>query len=528
MHWLRAVRGALSRGLHHDEAIVVSAPTYDLGKLHGGLRLQGHKQESTSQPILEVPVPSQLVLPIEQHVGEPAQPVVGIGDVVLKGQLIAEPDGELGAPVHASSSGTVVAIESWPVSRRHGDKAPCIVIECDGKDEAIPNTAVTDYLAQAPADLLLRILDGGIVGLGGAVFPTAQKLMQARTCDIEFLILNGVECEPYISCDDVLMRERATEILSGAQVLMHALQIEVCFVAVESDKPEAIVRLGEALSELDDERIVLKQVPTIYPSGGEDQLVQLVTNREVPSGGLPTDVGCIVQNVGTAAAVHDWILCSEPLISRVTTITGDGVVSPVNVRARIGTPIEELIQLAGGYTDRVKHLVIGGPMTGKSVTTDEVPLVKASNCILAVSDAEPKGDELACIRCGECAVVCPVQLLPQQLFWHTCADDEKKMRDFGLTDCIECGCCDLVCPSNIPLTADFRIAKGRIRELADEKARAERARRRFEARNQRLEKEQQGRDAELARQKDSARSAGPAAIAEILKRKQQDKNGDSK
>lgn len=505
----------------------MSAPTYDLGKLHGGLRLQANKQTSTEQAIREVPIPAQLILPIEQHVGEPAQPVVGVGDRVLKGQLVAEPDGELGAPVHASSSGTVVAIERWPVSRRHGDKAPCIIIECDGKDEAIADTVTTDYTSQAPADLLLRILDGGIVGLGGAAFPTAQKLMQARTCDTEYLILNGVECEPYISCDDLLMRERAPEILSGAQVLMHALQIDVCYVVVESDKPDAIARLGEVLAELDDARIVLKQVPTIYPSGGEDQLVQLVTNREVPSGGLPTDVGCIVQNVGTAAAVHDWILRNEPLISRVTTITGDGVTSPVNIRARIGTPIEQVIEYAGGYTDNVKHLIIGGPMTGKSVTTDEVPLVKASNCVLAVSEAKTKGDELACIRCGDCAAVCPVQLLPQQLFWYACADDEIKLREFGLTDCIECGCCDLVCPSHIPLTADFRIAKGRIRELADEKARAERARHRFEARNLRLEQEQQDREAELSRQKESAKSAGPAAIADILRRKQEKKKDES-
>ena len=257
----------------------MSAPTYDLGTLHGGLRLPGHKTESTSNPILEIPIPAQLVLPLAQHTGEPAQPVVDIGSRVLKGQTVAEPDGEMGVPVHASSSGTVVAIERWPVARRHGDKAPCIVIECDGKDEAAPETAVEDYTSLAPADLLLRILDGGIVGLGGAVFPTAQKLMQARTCAIEYLILNGVECEPYISCDDVLMRERPEAVIEGARVLMHALQLKVCFVAVESDKPEAIARLGEVLAELDDERIVIKQVPTIYPSGGEDQLVQLVTNR---------------------------------------------------------------------------------------------------------------------------------------------------------------------------------------------------------------------------------------------------------
>jgi electron transport complex protein RnfC len=498
----------------------MTAPTYDLGKLHGGLRLPAHKRESTAERIKDAPIPSRLALPIEQHVGSPAQPVVGVGDRVLKGQLVAKPDGQLGAPVHASSSGTVTAIEQWPVSRRFGETAPCIMIECDGKDTAGPAAAAADYRKLDPAELLLRILDGGIVGLGGAVFPTAQKLMQARTCEIQYLVLNGVECEPYISCDDVLMRECAAEILSGAQILMHALQVNACLLAVESDKPEALLRLGQVLTELGDERIVLKQVPSVYPSGGEDQLIQLVTGREVPSGGLPTDVGCVVQNVGTAAAVHDWIVNNEPLISRVTTVTGDGVTTPGNIRARIGTPVQDLIALAGGYTDRATHLIIGGPMTGKSVSTDEVPLVKASNCILAVSAAPTVGDPLPCIRCGDCASVCPVRLLPQQLLWYARAGDEKKLRDYGLTDCIECGCCDLVCPSHIPLTADFRRAKGRIRELADEKARADRARQRFEARTRRLQQEHQERAAELARQKSSAKTAGPAAIAEILKRKQ--------
>ncbi|MDJ0709754.1 MAG: electron transport complex subunit RsxC [Woeseiaceae bacterium] len=504
----------------------MTAPTYDLGKLHGGLRLPGHKKDSTRQPIIEVPIPAQLILPIEQHVGEPAQPVVDIGDRVLKGQPVAEPDGEMGVPVHAPTSGTVVGIDRRPVARRHGEKAPCIIIESDGLDEAHTGWDIGDYRALQPADLLLRIFDGGIVGLGGAVFPTAQKLMQARTCETEYLILNGVECEPYISCDDLLMRERPAEILGGAQVLMHALQVDTCFVVVESDKPEALAQLGEVLADLDDDRIILKQVPTIYPSGGEDQLVQLVTNREVPTGGLPTDVGCIVQNVGTAAAVYDWIVRGEPLISRVTTVTGDGVVNPVNVRARIGTTIEEIVKVAGGYTERANHLIIGGPLTGKSVSTDEVPVVKASNCVLVVAKSSYTRGELPCIRCGDCAAVCPVQLLPQQLFWYACADDEQKLREFGLTDCIECGCCDLVCPSHIPLTADFRMAKGRIRELADEKSRAERARRRFEARNERLERERRDREAELSRQKETAKAAGPDAIAEILKRKQRKDRDD--
>ena len=501
--------------------MATAAPTYDLGKLHGGLRLEAHKSESTTLPIQELPVPGQLVLPINQHVGDAAQPVVGIGEQVLKGQLIAEPYGSMGAAVHASSSGKVVAIEPWPVAKRFGEKAPCVVIECDGEDRAIE--AWEDplpYREMSPDSVLQSILQGGIVGLGGAVFPTAQKLMQAVSGKLDYLILNGVECEPYISCDDVLMREHAVGVVSGAQILMHALQLDVAYIVVESDKPEALHRLAEVLGDVADERIVLKQVPTIYPSGGEDQLVQLVTNREVPSGGLPTDIGCLVQNVGTAAAIHDWVQQREPLISRVTTVTGNGVANPMNVRARIGTTVADVVAFAGGYTEHARQLIIGGPMTGKSVTTDRVPLVKATNCVLVISETPSPGPELPCIRCGECAAVCPVQLLPQQIFWYACADNEQKMREYGLTDCIECGCCDLVCPSHIPLTFDFRMAKARIRELADEKARAERARKRFEARTERLEKEQQERDAELARQKAEAKTAGPDAIAEIMKRKQ--------
>jgi len=505
----------------------MSAPTYDLGKLHGGLRLQAHKSAATAEPIKKLPIPAQLVLPITQHVGDPSQPIVGIGERVLKGQLIAESDGTLGAPVHASSSGKVVAIEPWPVSRRLGDNAPCIVIECDGEDcaiEALENPP--GFATLSPDELLTRILQGGIVGLGGAVFPTAQKLMQAVTCELEYLILNGVECEPYISCDDVLMREYAQEVLGGAQILMHALQLEKCYIAVESDKPEAIRQLGEQMAELEDDRIVLKLVPTIYPSGGEDQLVQLVTNLEVPTGGLPTDVGCLVQNVGTATAIYAWIVNNQPLLSRVTTVTGDGVAQPMNVEARIGTTVADIVEFAGGYTDRAQQLIIGGPMTGKSVTTDRVPLVKATNCILVLSEAPSIGDEMPCIRCGDCAAVCPIQLLPQQLFWYACADNEEKMRLHGLVDCIECGCCDLVCPSHIPLTADFRTAKARIHEQAIEKARAERARARFEARNERLENEQRTRDDELAQQKEAAKQSGPAAIAEILKRKQEQQDED--
>ncbi|HLT91720.1 MAG TPA: electron transport complex subunit RsxC [Woeseiaceae bacterium] len=495
------------------------AATWDLGKWYGGLRLPPEKARSTAQPIREVPVPERLVLPLAQHSGDPAQPVVDVGDRVLKGQLVAAADGILSAPVHASSSGTVAAFQPWPVSRRFGENAPCIVIECDGEDRAIDMAAeAVDFERMEPAALLERILEGGIVGLGGAVFPTAQKLMQARTQPLHTLLVNGVECEPYISCDDMLMREAPGDVLQGARVLLHALGIDKCVVVLESDKPHAWHAMADALAELGDDRISLKQVPTIYPSGGEDQVVQLVTRKEVPSGGLPTDVGCVVQNVGTVAAVWHWIRHGEPLISRVTTVTGDGVVNPMNVRVRLGTPVADVIAFAGGYSERASHLVIGGPMTGKSVTTDRVPVVKATNCILVLSELLPTGDEKPCIRCGECAVVCPVVLQPQELYWYTIADNHQRLRELGLRDCIECGCCDLVCPSHIPLVSYFRKAKARILELAAEKERAERARRRFEARSERLELEERKRREDLAQQKLSAIKAGPEEIRRMVER----------
>lgn len=498
----------------------MTAPTYDLGTLHGGLRLDANKASATAPALASMPVPQQIALPLAQHAGDPAEPVVAIGERVLKGQMIAASTGALSAPVHASTSGRIVAVEPWPIARRHGEPGPCIVIESDGEDRAVTEPAAAiDYRALEQEELIALLLEGGIVGLGGAAFPTAQKLSQARTVPIDMLILNGVECEPWISCDDMLMRERATSVVGGAQILLAALAIDRCYIAVESDKQAALESLADALGAADDDRLTLKQVPTIYPSGAEDQLVQLVTNREVPTGGLPTDAGCIVQNVGTAAAVYDWVHLREPLISRITTVTGPGVRQPMNVVTRLGTTVADLVAFTGGYTDRARLLVIGGSMTGRSMSTDRVPIVKASNCILVLDEPAARGSVLPCIRCGECATVCPIQLLPQQLHWYSNADDEGRLREYGLTDCIECGCCDLVCPSHIPLTSTFRFAKGRIRELEDEKARAERARRRFEARRDRLERDAEERNRELERQKARAKTLGKDAIADIMRRK---------
>ncbi len=505
----------------------MSAPTVDLGKLHGGLRLQAYKVESTAAPVVDAPVPPLLILPLIQHTGSAAQPIVKIGQHVLGGELLATHDGALGAAIHASSSGSVIAIEPRPVSRMQGDMMPCIIIATDGKDEFQDATKFRHEPSDlAAADIFKKISEGGIVGLGGAVYPTAAKLRQAKNGPLQHLILNGVECEPYISCDDMLMQAQASDIVGGAKILLHALQINSCFIVIESDKPRAHKQLALAIKESGDERLVLKQVPTIYPSGAEDQLVQLVTGREVPSGELPTDVGCLVQNVGTAAAVERWIRHGEPLTSRITTISGDGVRSPLNVRARLGTPVADLIGCAGGYSERAKRLIIGGAMTGKAMSTDAIPLVKATNCILVLSDNGGAGDELPCIRCGDCADVCPVQLLPQQLHWYGIAENENQLRKHGLIDCIECGCCDFVCPSHIPLTGQFRHFKSELRELEYERARAARSQQRFDARSTRLRLEKLERERDLTAQKDVARNVGADAIRAILERSEKKSRPD--
>ena len=496
----------------------MSAPTYDLGRLHGGMRLPAFKEASTALPVATCPIPAELVIPLQQSAGSRAIPGVVVGETVLGGQVIARETGRRGAALHAPSSGVVVAIEPRPVFRQSGDNDVCIVIRTDGKDSFMNAATITDYRDMTPAALVDCLADGGIAGLGGAVFPTAKKISRAMQGNPECLIVNGVECEPYISCDDMLMRDQPARIVLGTQILLHVLGTARAVIAVESDKPEALKSLNDAVQASGDPRLKLRQIPSIYPSGAEDQLVQLVAGIEVPAGGLPSDVGCVVQNVATVAAVADWLADARPLVERITTVTGDGIHQPVNVRARIGTPVEALVACAGGYTDRARHLVIGGAMTGKAMSNDAIPVEKATNCVAVLAAIPEPGPEQRCIRCGECALVCPVQLLPQQLHWYGEARDAEQLQRHGLADCMECGCCDLVCPSLIPLTMRFRGYKAFLGHLDREQTRALRAKQRFDARATRLQRDQAERDNELAAQKNAARNAGPAAIAEILAR----------
>ena len=496
----------------------MTAPTEGLSRLHGGLRLPAQKTHSTGAPIREVAVAPRLIMPLGRKAGAAARPLVAAGDRVTRGQRIAEGRPPVSANVHAASSGTVAAIEDRPAPARDGGAVPCILIDTDGDDRLHEDCRpLPDSITRDPAALAGAVEDAGILGLGGAAYPTAPKLAEGLGQGLEALILNGAECEPCISCDDRLMREQAADIVSGARLMLTILGIRECLVAIESDKPEAWQAMKAAVAEAP-EGIRLVQLPTVYPSGGEDQLVRLLTGREVPSGGLPTDVGYLVHNVGTAEAVARLAASGEPLVSRVVTVTGEGIAEPGNYRVRLGTPMADLARAAGGYTERAACLIMGGPMTGVSLPHDDFPVVGATNCLLFTREppAVSGEPERPCIRCGECARVCPVRLQPQQLHRHAGPVDEEALALFGLDDCIECGCCDLVCPSHIPLTRSFRRAKAALRLKAHERRKAERARHRFEARERRLSRREQ---AARERQEDVRRQAGAEAIREILERR---------
>jgi len=472
---------------------------------HGGLHLDDHKAESTGSPVQRLPLPARLILPVQQHIGHAAEPTVQVGDPVRKGQLIARAVDYVSAPVHAPTSGRVVEIGPHPVPHPSGLSDACIVIEPDGEDRwnELP-PPITEFGRSNPADLRERIRWAGIVGLGGAAFPTAVKVNTSGTRPIDTLIINAAECEPYITCDDMLMREQPGDVLDGIAILRHAVGAREVMIGIEDNKPEAIAALRRAISERA-ARIEVVVVPTLYPSGGERQLIQLLTGREVPSHGLPASVGVLCQNVATTVAVADAVLRGRPLIERIVTVTGNGVRQPGNFRVAIGTPVDYVIAQSGGYSTHVHQLILGGPMMGFALHSDKVPVTKASNCLLAGSREEilPQGTERPCIRCGECAKVCPAQLLPQQLYWYARARDFDKAQDYHLFDCIECGCCAYVCPAHIPLVHYYRFAKTEIWAQERDREKSDLARRRHEARQARLERLEQQRQARLRQKKEA-------------------------
>jgi len=456
---------------------------------HGGLHLDDHKSESLTQPLQIASFADELILKVSQHIGEPNTPVVTIGDKVKRGQLLAESSALVSAPVHAPTSGTVKAIESRYIAHASGQKAECFIIVPDGKDESIEvGKRSTESTALDKTALLEQIRSAGIVGLGGAVFPTAAKLTTANQHGIKTLIINGAECEPYITCDDLLMRNYATIIFKGISYLQAILQPEKTIIGIEDNKPVAIKAMQQALSESSLTNTTVSIIPTLYPSGGEKQLIKLLTGLEVHSSQLSFEIGILCQNVGTCAAISQAIDKSRPLTSRIVTVTGPGVKNPGNWFTPLGTPVSHLIKLAGGYTIEEPKLIMGGPMMGLTLESDQIPVVKATNTILVMDQQE---QEIAqeCIRCGRCTEVCPVQLLPQQLYWYSRTQQFNMAESYHLFDCIECGCCSAVCPSHIPLVQYYRFAKGEIWEQRRKTYKSDRSRKRHEFRDARIAKQ---------------------------------------
>lgn len=489
---------------------------------HGGIHPPSNKSESTQTAITRAPLPSSLVIPFHQHVGNRAKPIVQIGEHVLKGQKIGRSEGLLSSAVHASTSGTVTAIDMHLVAHHSGLPDLCVTIIPDGKDEWIAHSGV-DYTLTSHSELRHLLRKAGVVGLGGAVFPSDLK-SDARHHKITTLVLNGAECEPYITCDDMLMRERATEIIRGAEIMRFMLDAEEVLIGIEDNKPEAITAMRLAAATSDDKMEVVA-VPTLYPGGGAKQLIRVLTGIEVAAGVRSTEKGVQCFNVATALSIYRAIQFGEPLLSRIVTIAGN-VRHARNFEALIGTPIDELVALCESLPD-TNGYIMGGPMMGMPLPAVHVPVVKATNCIIVSSEKlfPPPPPAMPCIRCTRCVEVCPAELQPQDLFWFAQSKEFGRAQAFSLFDCIECGACSYVCPSHIPLVQYYRFAKSEIRAREHDKQLADQARVRHEYREHRIEREKREKADKLAA-KEKAAQAAKLASAQPLTSQQQTEQAD--
>ena len=482
---------------------------------HGGIHITppGHKTMSTARPSREAALCDEYAISLIQHDGTPFIAQVAVGDRVLRGQLLAAPANHRDAPVHAPTSGTIRAIEPRPDMHPSNRPVPHLILASDGEDQSAPPLPALDIEAATPDELRARIHDCGIVGLGGAGFPTARKLGHPANT----LVINAAECEPYITCDDLQIRENAAAIIRGAQITARILGADAIHFGIEDDKPEAIAALHAALDAAADPRIRISSVPVRYPSGNARQLFELLLGIRVPADAHASDYGLICHNSGTMKAVYDAVSLGLPLTERYTTISGEGIREPQVLRIRIGTAARELIQQSGGerheHSAENRH-IIGGPMMGYEIASLDTPLQKIGNSLL-ILPAAPAPEETPCIRCSRCADACPMELLPQQLLWYSQSNQHNRLKQYRLFDCIECGICAAVCPSGIPLVQYYRHSKGDVR-AADKKAQdAEHARARHEARTARLEREAAERQAQMdarrAKLREAAANPAPAA-----------------
>ncbi|MEQ9869535.1 electron transport complex subunit RsxC [Pectobacterium odoriferum] len=458
----------------------------------GGIHPPEMKTQSSQTPLRQIPLPEQFIIPLKQHLGPEGEICVSVGDKVLRGQPLTRGKGRT-LPVHAPTSGTVNAIRQHTTAHPSGLSELSIIIVPDGDDRWCERQTFTDYRAQSTDTLLAHLHQAGIAGLGGAGFPTAAKL-QGGMRGIETLIINGAECEPYITADDRLMQECAEEIIQGVEILSFLLQPKHILIGIEDNKPEAISALRLALGKRSD--MQLRVIPTKYPSGGAKQLTKILTGKEVPFGKHSAAIGVLMQNVGTAFAIKRAVIDGEPLTERVVTLTGEALRQPGNVWARLGTPVRHLLKQGGFNVSKQPMVVMGGPLMGFTLPSLDVPIVKISNCLLAPShtEMEPVAEEQSCIRCSKCADACPAGLLPQQLYWFSRGQEHEKARNHHLFDCIECGACAYVCPSNIPLVQYYRQEKAEIRAIDEEAQRAAQAKVRFDAKQARLEREKAARE----------------------------------
>lgn len=457
----------------------------------GGIHPPEMKTQSSGTPLRQIPLATRFVMPLKQHIGAEGELCVQVGDSVLRGQQLTFGRGRM-LPVHAPTSGKVVAIAPHTVPHPSALSELSVTIEADGEDRWIDRDGWSDYRAQSREALIERIHQFGVAGLGGAGFPTGTKLRGGGD-KIETLIINAAECEPYITADDRLMQDCAAQVVEGIRILAHILQPREVLIGIEDNKPQAISMLRAVLAGSHD--IGLRVVPTKYPSGGAKQLTQILTGKQVPHGGRSSDIGVLMQNVGTAYAVKRAVVDGEPLTERVVTLTGESVSQPGNVWARLGTPVRHLLEQAGFCPGSDQMVIMGGPLMGFTLPWLDVPVVKITNCLLAPSASEmgEEQEEKGCIRCSACADACPADLLPQQLYWYSKGQLHDKAKAHNLADCIECGACAWVCPSSIPLVQYFRQEKAEIYAISMEEKRAAEAKARFEARQARLEREKLAR-----------------------------------
>ena len=474
--------------------------------IRGGVHAEQHKAVTATQPIVNnFPLPEKLYIPLQQHVGKPAEPLIRVGEKVLKGQLLAYSQGMISAPVHAPSSGIILDVNDYPAPHPSALPIRMIVLETDGKDKWIKSHPVADPFQLTPEDISTRVGAAGIVGLGGATFPTSVKLNMGRENRIDILIINGAECEPYLSCDDRLMQERSEQIIDGVRLMLHGMETGNAVVAIEDNKPQAYQSMKAAALPFPQIKVI--QIPTRYPMGWDRQLIRYVTGKEVPVGCRSSEIGVTIHNVGTAHAVHNAIRYGQPLVSRVVTVSGGAVTRPMNVEVPLGTLISELFNFCEVNTDQTARIVMGGPMMGDSLPHTGLPTVKATSGILALTQSELKNsDEQPCIRCASCISVCPAGLRPLDMANNIRINQLDVAVDLGLKDCISCGCCSYICPSNIPLVQYFKYASGEVAARQQAQHKSEQTKRLIDARNERLER--------IARQQQEDEQARIAAKAE--------------